>query len=235
VPSSVPPVAHARADLRDAMLGNDEDPRAVCPRVILRSVPAGGAAEGKARVEALGDVAHELEVLALVLADGHLVRAVGEHVGGLQHRVQEQPRGGELALRGRLVAELVHALQLAVRRDRRQQPAQVRVLVDVALAKEDAAFGIEAGREQQGGGVEHPQAQVDGVVGQRRRVQVHDAVDRRIAAILPRDVLRDRADVVAEVLAAGRLDAAEDDGGHARRMSRAARRVAAAPPAQVVS
>ena len=30
------------------------------------------------------DVAHQLEVLALVLADGHLVGAVGEHVGGLR-------------------------------------------------------------------------------------------------------------------------------------------------------
>jgi len=45
-------------------------------------------------------------------------------------------------------------------------------------------------------------------------MQVDDAVDRRVAAILPGDVVRDRADVAAEVLAAGRLDAAEDDGGH---------------------
>ena len=70
----------------------------------------------EARVEALGDGAHELEVLALVLPYGHLVGAVGEHVGGLQHRVEQQPRRGELALRGGLVAELVHPLQLAVAR-----------------------------------------------------------------------------------------------------------------------
>ena len=37
----------------------------------------------EAGVEALGDVAHQLDVLALVLADRHLVGAVGEHVGGL--------------------------------------------------------------------------------------------------------------------------------------------------------
>src|ERR1700712_3822370 len=76
VPSSVPPVA----DLGDAVLGDDEDVLA------------------EARVEALGRVAHELEVLALVLADRHLVGAVGEHVGGLEDRVEEQARGGELAL-----------------------------------------------------------------------------------------------------------------------------------------
>ena len=69
----------------------------------------------EALVEAPRDVAHQLEVLALVLADRHLVRAVGEHVGGLQHRVEQQAGGDELALRDRLVAELVHAVELADR------------------------------------------------------------------------------------------------------------------------
>ena len=41
--------------------------------------------------------------------DRHLVGAVGEHVGRLEHRVEEQPRGDQLALGDRLVAELVHA------------------------------------------------------------------------------------------------------------------------------
>ena len=70
----------------------------------------------EAGVEALGDVAHQLDVLALVVADRHLVRAVGEHVGGLQHRVEEQAGGDEVALRARLVLELGHAVQLAERR-----------------------------------------------------------------------------------------------------------------------
>ena len=45
----------------------------------------------EARVEAPRHVAHQLQVLALVLADRHLVGAVGEHVGGLQDRIEEQP------------------------------------------------------------------------------------------------------------------------------------------------
>ena len=49
-----------------------------------------------------------------------------------------------------------------------------------------------------------------GVVGHARGVQVDDAVDRRVGPVLALHVLRDRAEVVAEVLAAGRLDAAED-------------------------
>ena len=56
----------------------------------------------EALVERAREVAHQLEVLALVLADRHLVGAVGEHVGGLQHRVHQQAGGDELALGGRL-------------------------------------------------------------------------------------------------------------------------------------
>ena len=65
---------------------------------MIRAPTAGIAVLGhdqhlaEAGVEALGDVAHQLDVLALVVADRHLVRAVGEHVGGHQHRIEEQRR-----------------------------------------------------------------------------------------------------------------------------------------------
>ena len=47
-------------------------------------------------VEADRDVAGELDVLALVVADGHLVGVVEEDVGGHQHRVVEQADGHRL-------------------------------------------------------------------------------------------------------------------------------------------
>ena len=88
------------------------------------------------------------------------------------------------------------------------------MLADVALAEEDAALGIEPGGEQDRGGVVDALAQLGRVVVDGDRVQVDDAVDRRrrgsARAVLAVDVLADRADVVAEVLAPGRLDAAED-------------------------
>ena len=95
--------------------------------------------------------------------------------------------------------------------DRGEQPGQLGVLAHVGLAEEDAALGVEPGGEQDRGGVEDALAQVGGVVGDRDRVQVDDAEDRRVAAVLALDVLADRADEVAEMLAAGRLDAGEDD------------------------
>ena len=109
-----------------------------------------------------------------------------------------------------------------MRGDRREQPGQLGVLAHVGLAEEDAALRVEPGGEQDRGRVVEPLAQLGGVEGDRERVQVDDAEDRRLAPVLALDVLADRADVVAEVLAAGRLDAGEDDGGaHGRSLFRA--------------
>ena len=185
-----------RADLGDAVLGHDQHLLAVA----------------EAGVEAPRHVAHQLEVLALVLADGHLVGAVGEHVGGLQHRIQQQPGRDELALGERLVAELVHALQAPELGDARQQPGQLGVLGHVALAKQDAARRVEARGEQDRGRVVEALAQLGRLVGDGDRVQVDDAEDA-LAALLARDVLGDRADVVAQVLAPRGLDAGEDAHG----------------------
>ena len=185
------------------------------PRADRRD-PVRGAHErvAEAGVEAVGDVAHQLDVLALVIADRHLVGAVGEHVGGLEHRVEEEARGDELALCSGLLLELVHAVQLAPARHRAEQPAQLRVFLHVALAEEDAATRVETRREQDRRGVVRALAQFHRVVGHGRRVHVDDAVDRDVAGldrpVLACDVLRDRTDVVAEVLAARGLDAGED-------------------------
>ena len=92
---------------------------------------------------------------------------------------------------------------------RRQKPAELGVLLDVGLPEEDAALGIEPGGDQDRGRVVEPLAKLGWVLRHGDRVQVDDAVDP-LAALLPLDVLADRPDVVAEVLAAGGLDAAED-------------------------
>jgi hypothetical protein len=89
------------------------------------------------------------------------------------------------------------------------------VLRDVALAEEQTAIGIEARGQEHGGGVVGARPQLGRVIRHRGGVQIDDAVDRRIPAILARDVLADRPDVVAEVLAARGLDAGEDAHGGA--------------------
>ena len=104
-------------------------------------------------VEPLGEVAGELEVLALVLADGHEVRAVEQDVGGLEHRVGEQPdAGGALAALGRLVLELGHPPGLAEAGQALEHPAQLRVGRDVALDEDRRPVRVHAHREQLRGG-----------------------------------------------------------------------------------
>ena len=93
-----------------------------------------------AAVEPLGDVAGELEVLALVVAHGHPVGVVEEDVGGHQRRVGEQPGRHELLPVG-LLLELRHAAQLAEAGRALHQPGQLGVLGDVALDEQGAASG----------------------------------------------------------------------------------------------
>ncbi len=80
-------------------------------------------------------------MLALVLADRDLLAAVCEHVGGLEHGIEEERGRDQLALLLRLLLELRHPVEIAVRGDRREEPAELGVLADVGLAKEDAALG----------------------------------------------------------------------------------------------
>ena len=104
----------------------------------------------------------------------------------------------------------MHAVELAERGDAGEKPRQLGVLLDVGLAEQHAALRVQAGGDQQRRDVVDALAQLGRVVVDRDRVQVDDAVDRRVAAVLTLDVLRDGPDVVAEVLAPGRLDARED-------------------------
>ena len=98
-----------------------------------------------ARVEAHRDVTRQLDVLALVVADGDAVGVVQEDVGRHQGRVGEQAGGDELAgvARG-LVLELRHALQLADARGALEQPVELGVLGDMALHEDRAHVRVES-------------------------------------------------------------------------------------------
>ena len=151
-------------------------------RSITRAPAFGNVASGTVKVgavagvEPLGQVAGELDVLALVVAHRHLVGVVEEDVGGHQGGVGEQAAGDELGP-ARLVLELGHALQLADRGGALHQPGQLGVLGDVALHEQRADVGVEPDGEEQ---LRQPQRrgpQLGRVLGHREGVQVDDAVD----------------------------------------------------------
>jgi hypothetical protein len=107
----------------------------------------------EALVEAARDLAHQLDVLALVLADRDLLGLVGEHVGSLEDRIEEEPCRDQLALARGFLLELGHPVEVAVRRERGEVPGELGVLAHVGLPEEDAALRIEPGRDQDGGRV----------------------------------------------------------------------------------
>jgi len=110
-----------------------------------------GQPEGLAEpvVEALREVAGELQVLALVLAHRDAVGLVDQDVRGLQDRVREQADGGAVgAALGGLVLELRHPAGLAEPGQAAEHPGQLGVLGHVRLDEQGRALRIDAGREQ---------------------------------------------------------------------------------------
>ena len=164
-----------------------------------------------ALVEPLGDVAGELDVLALVLADRDGIGLVEQDVRRLEDGVAEEARRDEV-LAVALVLELGHAAQLAVARDRAEQPRGLGVRGHVALDEDGRAIRVEAGREEHRREVERRVAQLRRVVLDGDRVQVDDA-EERVALLLRLRVLAEAARVVPEMLVAGRLDARKDPHG----------------------
>ena len=161
-------------------------------------------------VELARDVACHFDVLLLVLADGNPVGAPDQDVGRLQHRVREQPVVGRVP---RLELLLVRdaALEQAHRRDRRQDPGELGDLGQIALPEQDRARGIDAERQEVERHAACQRAPLLRIANARERVQIGDEV-RGPVAFLQRDELAQRAEVVAQVLHARRLDARE----HAR-------------------
>src|SRR2546421_1910345 len=82
----------------------------------------------------------------------------------------------------------------------------------MALAEDGRALGVEPGGEEHRGEVDRCGAQRLRVVLDRDRMQVDDA-EEGVALLLQVDVLAEAAAVVAEVLGACGLDAAEDAHG----------------------
>ena len=160
-------------------------------------------------VDARRDVPGELEVLLLVLADGHHVAVVEQDVRGHEHRVVGDARGDGLA-----VALLLHGLvgvapeELPRGDEAAEDPAQLEDLDDVALAVEHRLAGVQAAGEPGRGDVEHRLPQRLRVPFRREGVVVRDEVEGAVL-LLQRECRPDGAEVVPQVRGARGLDAGE--------------------------
>ena len=162
-----------------------------------------------APVEGAGDVARKLQMLLLVLADRHVRRLVEQDVGRHQHRIGVEPEPGIVALLAGLLLELGHAVEPAQGREAAQEPAKLGMARDAALVEDDAAVGIDAGGDVGGGHFVRLGAELKRVLRQRERVQIDDAEDA-VEIALEAHPVADRAEIIAEMQVAGRLDAGKD-------------------------
>ena len=183
-----------------------------------------GEGVAEALVEAQRQVSGDLEVLALVVTDGHAGGVVDEDVRGHEDGIGEEPDVGVVPL-GRLVLELRHPGGLAEGRLAGEDPHELGVLTDVALAEDRRALRVHSPGDELRGG--HPGTPGDGLrVGRHREgVEVGDEVVR-VEVLLQPDPVDERPEVVAEVQGVARgLHPGEDAGlvgcrtGHARIVS----------------
>ena len=180
---------HAAPDFGDDRLGDDEG----------FAIPV---------VETLRYIARQLDVLSLVVADRHFVRAVQQNVARHQHRVVEQT-GGDAHHSGGLVFVLRHALKPADGGYAVEQPARLGVRGNVALDEQRALVRVDSAGEQYGRELASLSSQLVGVNVHSDRVQVNDG-EEVLFLVLTLDPAFEGADVVAELRVAARLNAAKD-------------------------
>ena len=182
---------YARAVLRDKALGDLE-------HVAVESV------------EALRDVAGQLDVLLLVCAYGHLVSLIEQNVARHQRGVGEQSGVDIVGVFFGLVLELGHARKLAELGVAVEYPCKLRVGVDVALNEEQALFHVDAAGEDRSVGVDDVLAHLSGVLSDGDGVKVCERVDAAVF-LLHLHPVADRSEIVAQRDGAARLDRAEYD------------------------
>ena len=101
-------------------------------------------------VEASGDLARQLDVRHLVLADRHVRGLVDEDVRGLQHRVTEVPVRDRVLVEmevADLLLEGGDALEPRLADQHREQQVKLGVLLHLGLDEDDAALGVQTGAQ----------------------------------------------------------------------------------------
>ncbi len=105
---------------------------------------------GEIGVEFLRDVARQLQMLFLVLADRHMGCAIGENVRRHQIGVGKQSDRCIFAVFSRLVLELRHAVEPADPGHAIEDPGQFRMFGNLRLVEQNRPFRVDSRREAGG-------------------------------------------------------------------------------------
>jgi hypothetical protein len=172
--------------------------------------PLGRDARRKVVVEFLGDVAGQLQMLLLVLADRHMRGAVEQNVGSHQARIGKQAERGVLTVLAGLVLELGHAVHPADAGDAIEYPGKLGMLHDARLVEHDVLLRIDAGGKERRRDLARLVLQIVMHELGCQRMQVDDAINA-VRLVLQRDEFFDRAEIVAEMEIAGGLNTGKDE------------------------
>ena len=164
---------------------------------------------GIALVETTRDGAGDLDVRQVVLADRHDVRLAEQDVASLMNRIGEQQAGQRVAgslhlgLHGRV------AVQFGLSHQRKERQHQLVLGRNRGMREDHGLFRVDAGGHVVEHQIEHVLLDVLGGVAVGDHLIVGDDDVGLHAAVLHGHALADRAEVVAEVQAAGRTVAGE--------------------------
>ena len=147
-------------------------------------------------------------MLLLILADRDIVRLVEQDIRRHERWIGEEAAVDVIGVLRALVLELGHAAQFAEHRIAVEDPAELRVLVNMALDEQGVLLRVKAAGDVLRKLRDRAAAQLCGVLTHGKAVQVgHEIIAVKLVSEL-RPVL-DRAEVVAEVQVTGGLDARE--------------------------
>ena len=160
-------------------------------------------------------------MLLLILADGDVVGLIQQNIRRHEGRIGEEAAVYIVGVLCAFVFELGHAAQLAEHGVAVEDPAQLRVLMHVALEEEHVLLRIKPAGDilrELGGGAA---AQLGRILAHGERVQVGHEIEA-VKLVRKSSPVSYGAEVVAEVQVAGRLDARKQslfDGGIVIHMS----------------
>ena len=146
-------------------------------------------------------------MLDLIFANGNEVCSIEQDVGGLEHRIVQQPCRNAFLPRC-FILELRLALELTQGRDRVEYPGEFGMFRHHRLDEHRSAGWVQPRRQQRYDHLAPARAEVVGVVRDGDRVIVHDA-EERFEAPLELDPVLHRPEIVADMKFPRRLNAAE--------------------------
>ena len=163
-------------------------------------------------VEALGDIARQFHVLALVIPDRDDSGVVEQNVRCHQNRILQQPIADCLGFFG-FRFELRHAFEPTEGRDTGQQPAKFGMLRHAGLDGERTDGWVNPGSEVKPGDLANFFAQLFRLLVHRNSVEINDAKNA-LVFMLQLDPITEGAKVVAYMKVSGRLHPGEDSCFH---------------------